>query len=719
MERLSRRPKETAYVLLGAAVLFSLIPLWMLYQYKRSPAEAANTAETEQKPNAAEVKPSAEKELRYVPVMVWGGALALVFLGIGLWRFAREPGGELTDMETTRLMVLTLGGLSGLFTFLLGLALPYFEWWGIFIGGVEAWRKDWWKIALSICALFGGLALMFVSLQLARPEERSSASLRRLLYGYNAALMGLLLTAILLVVNIVFYVPVSIPSSVKFLQPIADFFTKPSDWTASSIYTLSPASKNLLASIDKPVKLYVLLPKGDQLYTEVQNLMNNCQAVNRLVEVEQVSPDSPRARELMKKYEIPELVGLLVVYGSDPREEHEFIGVEDLVSQDQGGAKKYYFKGEDELVKKLTYLSQGKSRALVYFAQGDGELDMNDMSAQAPDRGMGVLKDRLQKANYEVKELRLDDPTLRQIPADADVVVIARPTQPLSQSALGALGAYLNPSGPDSKKGKLIVLLDLVTDREGNMVQTGLEKFLEDYNVKVNNDRILIVPNNVTQYPLQIFAYTNPASRNPLVTAFGDFRWLFTEVRTVDPAFPQNNPKGRYISETLLFAPGRYTLLESGKLRANPVEYVDSLLKDFDRDENRRKELQGLLSPRPLSVAVTVTEPKGPPANDDPHAFMRQQTKQEPRLVVFGDASWASNKEISRGGSGNFELLRSLLSWLRERPDVGKMADPKERNFFTLQASPEAITRMQWLPGILICIGLLGLGGGIWIVRRR
>jgi hypothetical protein len=118
-------------------------------------------------------------------------------------------------------------------------------------------------------------------------------------------------------------------------------------------------------------------------------------------------------------------------------------------------------------------------------------------------------------------------------------------------------------------------------------------------------------------------------------------------------------------------------------------------------------------------MAVTVTEPKTPSANDDRQAFMRQPTKQEPRLVVFGDASWVSNKEISRGGSGNFELLRSLLSWLRERPDVGKMADPKERNFFTLQASPEAITRIQWLPGILICIGLLGLGGGIWVVRRR
>ena len=46
-------------------------------------------------------------------------------------------------------------------------------------------------------------------------------------------------------------------------------------------------------------------------------------------------------------------------------------------------------------------------------------------------------------------------------------------------------------------------------------------------------------------------------------------------------------------------------------------------------------------------------------------------------------------------------------------------ADEKERKFFTLGATPEGFVRLEWLPGFLICLTIIGLGGGIWIVRRR
>ena len=118
---------------------------------------------------------------------------------------------------------------------------------------------------------------------------------------------------------------------------------------------------------------------------------------------------------------------------------------------------------------------------------------------------------------------------------------------------------------------------------------------------------------------------------------------------------------------------------------------------------------------RPV-VAVTVTEPKEPSPDSDPHARLRG-IKQEPRMVVFGDASWVANQEISR--PGNFDLMYGALNWLRERPEIGQMAEPKERKFFSLNASPEGLTRLEWLPGFLICLTIIGLGGGIWIVRRR
>src|SRR5437868_2536046 len=57
-------------------------------------------------------------------------------------------------------------------------------------------------LLVALAVLLAGLAIMFVSLQVVRSEERTSAVLRRLVYGYNAVLTGVLLLLILTVVNV-------------------------------------------------------------------------------------------------------------------------------------------------------------------------------------------------------------------------------------------------------------------------------------------------------------------------------------------------------------------------------------------------------------------------------------------------------------------------------------------------------------------------------------
>src|SRR6266481_1258064 len=500
---LARNRKPTGYTLLVIAALFAVIPLWMVYHYKLARVQSGESVGAEENKPAEEAKPAPERELRYVPVMIWGGALALIFMGAGVWYLLSEESGAWDAADATRLMVLTIGGLSGLVTVLLiGLALPYFEWWNIFVGGVESWRKEWWRIGITMLALFGGLALMFASLQLARADERSSPGLRRLLYGYNAVLTGLLVLAISVVLNVSTYVT-QIPAW-------GAFFSKPSDWTASNIFTLSTESRNVLASVDKPVKVYVLLAKRDPFYNEVETLMSNVRAVNRKIEVEYVPPDSrpATADELIRKYELPDSMGILVVYGEGPRPDHEFIPTDELGNRGLRTGEKLTFNGENALITKLTQLSEGKSRAIVYFTQGAGELELKD-TARTPDRGLAVLSERLEKANYQVRELRLDDPTFKAVPDDAAVVVIARPSRPLSPAAISALRSYLGPAKKDGKQGKLIVLMDVVTNRDGTIVQTGLEPFLAEYGVQVNNDRILTFNNGITVPPLQIFAVAN------------------------------------------------------------------------------------------------------------------------------------------------------------------------------------------------------------------
>ncbi|HEV2948913.1 MAG TPA: Gldg family protein, partial [Gemmataceae bacterium] len=464
------------------------------------------------------------------------------------------------------------------------------------------------------------------------------------------------------------------------------------------------------------------LPKRSAvLYSEVENLMGNIRAVNRRIEIEYVPPDSRRERvvELMRKYSLTESVGLLIVLTKEGHEEHEFVSGDELGSADRSSPDKFSFKGENAVITKVRILTEGKSRATVYFAQGTGWLDLNDTSAAAPDRGLGVLRQRLERASFVVKELRLDDPSQERIPEDAAIVVLPRPSIPLSQRSLKALDSYMNSQSKDMKKGKLLVLLDVVTNRDGTFLQTGLEKFVEGFGVKVNDNRVLILPNNLTRFPLQIFATLNPNNRTTLADAFANEPpFLFTETRSLDviPSNP-NNPLSQYSAEDLFQAPDRITLLEPAPLHPDPTGYMEDLLKDVEKDESRRQTVKALLSQKPPALAVTVTEPKEPDLSGDPHARLR--TKQEPRLVVFGDSSWVANQAISRENSGFFELFVSTLNWLRERPEIGKMADDKERKFFTPSTTPEGIVRLQWLPGFLICLAIVGLGGGIWIVRRR
>jgi len=669
---LVRRKHEVAMACFGVAVLFLVFTIYMARRYGWD----------------------------YASVCIWSGGLTILAIGAGVTLRYFQPPESLSEGDAARLLVLTVGGLAGLLTIVLAIGLTY-KWWEYFRGGLETWRKEWQWVSLCVLALFGGMALMFVSVQLARPEAHSKAGMRRLAFGSNVIVAGLLLLAVLFVVNSLFYVKVG---PFKYLSTSTD-------WTASTIYTLSPASRGVLENLDKPVHVYVMLPRQDPAFYEFQNLMDNCLEVTDKLQVEYISPDRSldRVIELAKKYHFLEGQGILVTYGSDENEQNEFINRDEIGVDDFRGGQ-FKFQGEDVLITKLKYLLEGKSRPIVYFTQGNGELDLNQSGMGPRDRGLGILKERLQKANYDVRPLKLDV-TVESVPDDAAAVIVVGPTTPLPDAGIKALGDYMNATGKAKKNGKLIVLLD--APRDESALQTGLEKFLLQFRIQVGNDRILIVPNNFSQYPLEIMVVANPLSNNKVAEAFREVRpFRFRDVRTMTPQEPAPDaPPSSNHAEPILFAPEGITWADTN-LAADPKALVDSLWKP-----DRRRELGKRVSRVPLPVAVAVTAPRAA-SSADPHAFMRQQ--QEPRLLAFGNAGWLSNRFMVEGsGTNNYELFASSLSWVRERPDIGKNAAPKERTFFTLGGSPDSVTRLYYVPLLLILITIAGLGAGIWLVRRR
>jgi hypothetical protein len=697
-EALGKLERQTAIGLLVVAAAFCLVPILVGIKYRGE----------------------------YLSVCLWGGALALVALLAGLWRFFAHPS-KVSAADSSRLLILFVGGISGFLTVVfLGIGLA-FKWWTTVTGGWEAWQgKEGWHVWVILTAFVGGLAIMFFSLQLARADERSNATFRKLLYGYNAVLTGLLLVLILVIVNILAYIP---------WGPFA-WLNQTFNWSESSIYSLSSKSENILDALTKPVKVYVILSQNEQaLYRPTHALMDNARAINKMIQAKYLSPDSEREEieHLAKEYKVAiERQGLLVVYGTDPNYETRFIKAADLVSSEPdmmtGRTKPTFFKGESALMNELNSLEQGKEKPVIYLTQGNGELDMADSREDPRTReGLAAFKNRLGENNYTVKGLQFSSvevpskkPDLvvsKKVPADASLIIIAGPKTRFESFALDALKEYMNPPDPKTPKGKLIVMLGTVVSPEKTMLQTGLEPLLSEFGVEVKNDRLIRLPSGLVRDPNLVVVETNrdstAPSQNPIVEAFKEIGFLFYKSRPVVPKPPAGPGAQQYRAETMMMARGLpdQPLIQEANLTSDPMQ----LMLELDK----RNQLGERLLQEPVPVAVTVSE-SSPGAGADPHAFMNPGAgDSKPRLVVFGDGSIACNAHMSDRATGGYyyDLLASTIAWLREKPaSIG--IEPKKSDFYTWNPDV-SIARMVLLPTILMVVVITGMGTGVWVVRRR
>ncbi len=651
-------------------------------------------------------------------VLIWGAALSLFVVGVGLWNLLSPVrGGPDEVADRLRVTVLLVLGGVGLLTALLGLLLPFSSqpfsltnYPEIFSGGVRKWREreNAWAVTRVVAALLGGLVLMFLGLIQARAFERTSPNLRRLLYGYNAILTTTLLILIVGLLNLLPYAGV---------QPFS-YANEPMDWTRTGVHTLHPATKNVLAELKQPVKVYILGSSNDRATYEMENLVEKCRAVNPQMNWERLSRDrNPFAvAELMQKYQLPDSEGVLLVYGPEGNAVHDFIKASDLGQQQFGGAgRDFVFKGENALVNSLTFLASNKSKAVVYFTQGNGELDFKSRQVNDIDVGIGAAIDDLNRVNYQARELPVT-PDTDKIPEDADIVVVARPREEMPAKFVTALRDYLKGvNRKDNKKGKLMVLFDVVQrGGKGPMVRTGLEALVAEYGVRVGDDRVI---NPSDPEPLKMVVRTDSANKNPIAQAFNNEQegvtpFVFYSARTVtptpaNPAQPAPSP-----AETLAYAHPSYLYLIDTDLNASPSGLVKELNQMFQKEP---QQARSRLVQRP-SLAVVVTEGKMP-APIPGHEF--QAKEGQPRMVVFGDATWISNRLEQQFAPFHFNLFVSCLSWLAERADIGERVPPAERDFYHIKAPPGSGMRLTVLPGVLMGLLVLALGLGVWVVRRR
>src|SRR5579859_2571105 len=93
----------------------------------------------------------------YLALCVWASLTAIACFAAGVFQLAYVYPPR-TERDTSRLFVMSVGGVIGLVTsFILGLGLAW-SWWDTFAGGWTAWQgKQGGRIWLVLAAFFGGL----------------------------------------------------------------------------------------------------------------------------------------------------------------------------------------------------------------------------------------------------------------------------------------------------------------------------------------------------------------------------------------------------------------------------------------------------------------------------------------------------------------------------------------------------------------------------------
>ncbi len=421
------------------------------------------------------------------------------------------------------------------------------------------------------------------------------------------------------------------------------------DLTKNKLHTLSDETKALLKGLTPDDKVHVVAffrPITDQEYGAAEDLLRR-----------------------FKNYGGDNFDYEFVDYQKDPQRA-KALGA-------TNGSARIFFKSangkesrakeptEEAMTNALAELTRGAEKK-VYFLTGHGEKGVTKGSDKER-FGLDMWKEGLLNEGYKTDELNLL--AHKELPPDAQVIVVAGPQAPLQQGEIDAIKRFTEDGG------RLVVMEDPGFD-------SGLEPLLASWGVEYLHG---IVIDPTSQAPILALAqdFSDHPIAQPRRTLFGTLADLFPEARGIKKTSSVN---GYDVTE--LFKTGPEAWGENTPL--NPNEPEQHVTKD-EKDD-----------PGPITLAVAVKH-KG-------------EGEKEMRAVVFGDSDWMTNGFIGQGG--NRDLALNTIQWLAgQESKITIRPKTRERstisNFNANERLMLSFVSLQLLPLVLIAFGM-----SIWVVRR-
>jgi ABC-type uncharacterized transport system involved in gliding motility auxiliary subunit len=320
----------------------------------------------------------------------------------------------------------------------------------------------------------------------------------------------------------------------------------------------------------------------------------------------------------------------------------------------------------------LKVIREGKK--VVYFLEGHGERSINNTERE----GYSEAKRAIKNQNYVVNPLSLL--TEGKLPDDASILIIAGPRKDLLEGELSEITRFIEGGG------KVMFLVD----PEG---PPALPPYLANYGIQVMEG---VVVDPVSRLfgmdyltPVVASYEQHPITKNFEVASFFP---LALSVKTTDK-MPER------VSSQILARTSPNSWLERGQEERQGIA----------RGEGRLAYNEGVDEKGPVSViAVATMTPRRDGATD--------KEPKNARIVVFGDADFASNNYLNL--SGNRDLFLNTVSWLAEEENLIAIR-PKEGGSFFAPVTATQERLIFWLSMIVLPAVVVGSGVATYIWRRQ
>lgn len=427
------------------------------------------------------------------------------------------------------------------------------------------------------------------------------------------------------------------------------------DVTESGEHTLSEKTLQVLKTIEEPVHIRAFSREGNEDARELERLLGAYHYEVPEITFEFIDPD--RNPALTRKYNVRTL-NTMILEGYN---RSQSINIAD----------------EEHITNGLIRLSKSEKHK-CYWVTGHGErlFKGNDPTS------FSALQESLGDENYLFEDLYL---MKGDVPEDASMVIVAAPEKPLFPEEVESLEKYLN------KGGRVILFIEPFQD-------AGLTSFLAGYGVVIRDDVIIDKMSRVMGGDFLL----------PMVAQYGtheiteDFRLtsFFELARTVEAA--ESTAEGIRTTTLAKTSPESWAETDRAGLDQGTV--------GFDESQDR----QGPLS---LAVISELTPPiaKEGEAGTDLEDRPGGKITGEGKLVVFGDADFASNKFFHT--SGNADFITNTINYMVGRGDLITIKK-KHRDMEALMLNREQGMLIFWVPVVLIPLTILVIGVVVYIRRR-